>query len=154
MEGFGTGAAAAPPPDLAARLLPNVTLTALAAWHQPRQRGHHCYRHIAIVDGPAPSWYDIAPCDRIASLTWLDVSQNPFGDAGGEALASSIAHNRTLTALEMEANRWKGPACKPFAVALKSNDTLTRLSLAGNSVGNEVRPSSLRCWGRIACSQH
>ena len=116
----------------------NLTLTALGL------RGADLGNDGAVAIASLLSWTDpqhhgttLRPVTGLPSLTYLNVSQNPFGDKGGEAVAKALSHNRTLTTLVMEANRWKGPACKPFASSLKTNDTLTRLSLAGNSVGNE-----------------
>eukprot|EP00736_Rhodelphis_marinus_P002920 Rmarinus@m.5577 len=40
-------------------------------------------------------------CQRLATLTWLDLSSNTIGDAGAVAVAKALTTNRTLTRLSL-----------------------------------------------------
>ena len=63
-----------------------------------------------------------------SNLTTLDLSYlsyNPFGDSGVQALSEALKTNSTLTTLTLRDN-WIGPnGAQALSEALKANSTLT-----------------------------
>jgi Ran GTPase-activating protein (RanGAP) involved in mRNA processing and transport len=68
------------------------------------------------------------------SLTQLDLRNNKVGSDGASSLARGLAGNATLTSLDLRWNNIQAAGGQALADALAENTTLVELQLAGNKL--------------------
>lgn len=74
-------------------------------------------------------------------ITYLDISHNNFGEAGGLIIFEALLKNRSLKTLKIGHNQLKGVALgNKIAQVIEQNHSLTELDLQGNPLGKDAVP--------------
>jgi Ran GTPase-activating protein (RanGAP) involved in mRNA processing and transport len=68
-------------------------------------------------------------------VTYLDISYNSIGEAGGEALGAALLTNHTLHTLLIQNNNLTSSACFSICVGIEENFSLREVNLDGNPIG-------------------
>jgi len=76
------------------------------------------------------AWLAKSSCPLLS----LDLSRNPFGDQGGEALAKGLRTNGRLQTLQLDECMLTDSSARKFQKTLKLNSRLCRLSLSWNGI--------------------
>lgn len=76
------------------------------------------------------AWLAKSSCPLLS----LDLSRNPFGDQGGEALAKGLRTNCRLQTLQLDECMLTDSSARKFQKTLKLNSRLCRLSLSWNGI--------------------
>ena len=76
-------------------------------------------------------------------MLWLDANQ--LGDAGAKAIAAMLRTNRSLTYLSLSSNKIGDAGAKATAAILRTNRSLTYLALGGsrNNIGDAGKKALL-----------
>lgn len=72
-----------------------------------------------------------------STLTYLDLSYNGLGSAGGEVLGASLLENKTLHTLVIKNNNITSTACVSLCIGAGQNRAMTRLVLDENPIGEK-----------------
>jgi Ran GTPase-activating protein (RanGAP) involved in mRNA processing and transport len=86
----------------------------------------------------------IAKSLLVSNIRTLVLNDNSIGEDGGQAIALSIKFNKSLTYINMVANKMGPLAAAAFAATLESNQTLTSLILSSNHIGNDGLASLMK----------